>query len=244
VTANRGQACIGVRRVFVQRKVLPSFLEHLRGLAAAAQPVRLAQGKQAEQANRLVQEAVACGAKSLVPADGMTTANTFRPTVLVDVRPEMAICREATFAPIVSVLAVDDMAEALRENVQCGYGLGASIFSTRADQAVALARQVPAGMVTINDTIYPTTHPATPFGGRGQSGWGVTQGDEGLLEMTVPQVITLRRGTFRPHYDLVQRKDERSLLVEGLLEAGHGVTLWQRVRGLWKVVRALAEARG
>jgi len=40
-------------------------------------------------------------------------------------------------------------------------------------------------MVTVNDVIAPTAHAGTPFGGIRESGWGVTQGAEGLLEMTI-----------------------------------------------------------
>ena len=65
-----------------------------------------------------------------------------------------------------------------------------------------IAGELESGAVTVNDVIVQTAHPATPFGGRGASGWGVTQGPEGLLEMTVPQVVSVRGGSFRPHYDL------------------------------------------
>ena len=66
-------------------------------------------------------------------------------------------------------------------------------------RAAELAGRLRTGMVTINDVIVPTAHPGLPFGGRAESGWGVTQGAEGLLEMTVPQVVGVRKGSFRPH---------------------------------------------
>jgi acyl-CoA reductase-like NAD-dependent aldehyde dehydrogenase len=237
--ANRGQTCIGVRRVFVHRAVRAGFLEKLEPLAASALAVELAQPVQIEQANRLVKDALDGGA-AVLGSRGAVSQNgaTFRPLVLVDAQPSMALCREASFAPIMGVLTFDKVDDAMHWNSQCSYGLGASIFSGSPDRVADLARSIPAGMVTINDTIYPTAHPGTPFGGRGQSGWGVTQGEEGLLEMTVPQVVSIRRGVFRPHYDLVQRQDDRSLLIEGFLEAGHAPSLWQRIRGIWKLVRS------
>ena len=51
-----------------------------------------------------------------------------------------------------------------------------------------------AGVVVINDVIVPTADPRLPFGGRGRSGFGVTRGAEGLLELTVPKVVAVRRG--------------------------------------------------
>src|SRR5205085_11390473 len=104
-------------------------------------------------------------------------------------------------APVCAVLPFDGPAEALRLEAQCPYALGASVFTRSPARAAQLAAQLRAGMVTVNDVIVPTAHPATPFGGRGASGWGVTQGAEGLLAMTVPQVVSVRGGTFRPHYD-------------------------------------------
>ena len=58
------------------------------------------------------------------------------------------------------------------------------------------------GLVTVNEVIVPTAHPGTPFGGRRDSGWGVTQGAEGLLEMTVPQVVSTYGSPLRLHYRL------------------------------------------
>jgi len=103
-----------------------------------------------------------------------------------------------------------------------------------------LARRLRTGFVTVNDVIAPTAHPATPFGGLGHSGWGVTQGAEGLLEMTVPQVVSVRRGTFRPHYDLAAGKTaDNEGLVRALLQMGHGRSFLQRLRGFWQVLRAI-----
>jgi aldehyde dehydrogenase (NAD+) len=91
--------------------------------------------------------------------------------------------------------------------------------------------------------IVPTAHPATPFGGRGESGWGTTQGAEGLLEMTVVQVLSERGGTFRPHYDLSAGVEESKVanqeqMVRGLLEGGHAPTWRERWRGWMRLLRA------
>jgi aldehyde dehydrogenase (NAD+) len=99
-------------------------------------------------------------------------------------------------------------------------------------------------MVAINDVIVSTGHPATPFGGRGSSGWGVTQGAEGLLEMTVPQVVSVRRGKFRPHYDLAAgRQVEQGEMLRALLDLEHGAGLPQRWGGIVRLLRALWRQR-
>ncbi len=239
MTLNHGQTCIAVRRVFVQQTIAPAFLDHLRSLAATAAPVVLVQPAQAELARSVMHEALQAGASLLVASNETQAGSSFTPAVLTNVQPSMTLCQSALFAPILGVLNFDQWSDAVAANAQCRYGLGAAIFSSHPDHAADLVRDIPAGMVTINDALYPTTHPATPFGGQRSSGWGVTQGEEGLLDMTVPQVVTIRRGRWRPHYDLALKDGGNPLMVEGFLEAGHGTTLRQRIRGYWKLVKSL-----
>jgi acyl-CoA reductase-like NAD-dependent aldehyde dehydrogenase len=237
---NRGQTCIASRRVVVARALYQPFIDALRPLASATQPQPLALPAQVRQAERLVQEAVAEGARVLESNGEPQTENgsVCRPTVVVDARPDMAICQEASFAPLVSVLRFDDEAELLRIDAACSYGLGVGVFTGAPARAQRLAPRLKAGMVTINDVILPTAHPATPFGGRGESGWGVTQGAEGLVEMTVPQVVSVRGGKFRPHYGAVVGKPPMSPeRFRGLLQWSHGETLGRRLAGLWQFVK-------
>jgi hypothetical protein len=94
--------------------------------------------------------------------------------------------------------------------------------------------------VAVNDTVFTTAHPATPFGGVGKSGWGVTQGAEGLLEMTVPQVVSVKGTKFRPHFDMgTGQAGSQVDLVRGFLEAGHAPTFGQRLSGWRRVLGGL-----
>jgi aldehyde dehydrogenase (NAD+) len=117
------------------------------------------------------------------------------------------------------------------------------VFTRRPQAAAELAEHLRNGVVTVNDVIVPTAHPATPFGGCGESGWGVTQGAEGLLEMTIPQVVSRRSGRFRPHYDLAAGQGTpeslaaQEELLRGLLEGGHAPTWRRRWRGWWRFLR-------
>lgn len=241
---NRGQTCLAVRRAFVHRPLVPAFVDVLRSLAAAALPVRLALAAQAEQADRLVQEALAEGARLLEGRAAGGGAGLCPPRVVLDARPEMALCQEASFAPLLAVLPFDTVEEALRMDALCPYGLGASVFGRNAVRAEALAARLRTGMVAVNDVIVSTAHPGTPFGGRRASGWGVTQGAEGLLEMTVPQAVSVRGGRFRPHYDLAPGRDaDQGDLLRAFLDLGHGPTAGRRLRGLVGLVRSLWRPR-
>jgi aldehyde dehydrogenase (NAD+) len=248
VMLNRGQTCLAVRRVFVPRARYEAFTAALAPLAAAAAPRRLAQAAQAEHASRLVQEALGEGARLLTPSltperDG--AAGLFTPTVILDARPEMALCREATFAPVLAVLPFDRLDDAVRQDGLCPYGLGAAIFTANPVRAERLAARLRVGLVTINEVIVPTAHPATPFGGRRDSGWGVTQGAEGLLEMTVPQVVSTYGSPIRLHYRLPGGvgPGQRELL-HGLLKWSHAATLRQRWRGLLQLLRGVVRGDG
>jgi aldehyde dehydrogenase (NAD+) len=113
------------------------------------------------------------------------------------------------------------------------------VFTRDRRAAVEISEHLRTGSVSVNDVVAPTAHPATPFGGRGLSGWGVTQGPDGLLGMTVPQVVSVRGGRFRPHYDPVGEPDgPMGQMLTGLMQWCHARTVGRRWKGLWRLVRA------
>jgi acyl-CoA reductase-like NAD-dependent aldehyde dehydrogenase len=249
LTMNRGQTCIAVRRAFVQRGRYAAFAERLGALAAGAKPVELVTESQRAQAERLVTDAIERGARFLPsPARGegwkaavAPFGAPFPPTVLLDCTPEMAICREASFAPLCAVVPFDTVDDAVSLALRCPFGLSASVFTADVRAAEELAARIPTGSVVVNDLIASTAHPATPFGGRGASGWGVTQGPDGLLAMTVPQAVSVRRWGLRPHIDEAVNPDPEATadVLRGLLRASHarGMRAW--LGGVWQMVRGL-----
>jgi acyl-CoA reductase-like NAD-dependent aldehyde dehydrogenase len=242
-TVNRGQTCIASRRALVDRSRYPEFVEALRPLVATGQPMSLALESQVRQAERLIESAQA--EQATIVSSGESSAlngqsTVCQPTVVLDARPDMAICQEASFAPVLAVLPFDTEEEAIELDAACPYALGAGIFTARVSRATRLAASLRPGMIAVNDVVVPTAHPATPFGGNRASGWGVTQGAEGLLEMTVPQVVSVRGGRFRPHYDAaIGRPPLSAESFRALLAAGHARSLGQRLGGLYRLVRSL-----
>ncbi len=120
----------------------------------------------------------------------------------------------------IPICTVRDEAEAIALINSADFALGASIFSRDIDKARALATQIKAGFVLINDLIVPTADPRMPFGGVKASGFGTTRGDEGLLEMTFPHVVAIRRGHSHPHFDEPGSDDAR--LFSAYIRAAHG----------------------
>ena len=105
--------------------------------------------------------------------------------VLTDVTTDMRLCSADIFAPLAMIIPVEDWSDALRADSRCPYALTASVFGPLED-ALRIVKFISAGFITVNDVIIPTADPRLPFGGRGASGFGVTRGNEGLLEMTFP----------------------------------------------------------
>lgn len=243
-TLNAGQTCLATRRVIVHRSRYSGLLERLRHWASTARSEPLVMMSQVEQADRLVADAIAQGARRLVDPNGPGSSDDpprFCPTILVDVTPEMAICREAYFAPLMAVMPFDTDAQAIEYARAYPYGLTASIFTANVKRAEQLATRLPVGSVTINDVIVGTAHPAVPFGGRAMSGWGVTRGDEGLLGLTVPQVSIERKGRFRPHYQGAGAPGAREIM-SGMMRKQHAASRRERWRGLCTLLAGLWRA--
>ena len=189
---NGGATCIAPRRVFVMAGQAAALETALRPLLAAIPPAPVPPAVLRRLAALLV-EAAATGARVLGEA-----AASCPPIVIADAGPGLRLLREDVFAPVLALVPVADAAAAVAAAAACPYALGAVIFGPE-PAARALAPRVAAGAVVINDLIVPTADPRLPFGGRHRSGFGLTRGAEGLLEMTVVKVVAVRRGRFRPH---------------------------------------------
>lgn len=244
---NGSSTCIAPRRILVNEASLPEFRERLRdeisGIPAAQ--VHPAAGKFAAE---LVQQALQAGAELVAPEQwrGWASGEEFPATVLQLDKPRlsstneigMELLRSDVFAPVTSLIPVTDMEEALCIDTLCPYALGATVFGTQ-QAAERLARRIDAGCVVINDMIAPTADPRVPFGGRNESGFGVTRGAEGLLEMTQIKTVVTQTSGWLPHLD--RPIPELGPLLLGFLKMNHSGTWrerWQAMQGLMNSGRA------
>jgi len=190
---NGGATCIAPRRIFVQQAqaaaLEAAILVRLQDDPGATVPLHMA----VLLADVLL-EAEANGARVLGRRDGTAIG----PLLVAGATARMRVAQEDLFAPVAALIVVNGIEAALAEAIACPYALGASVFGPPMT-AFAVAAQVRAGSVVVNDIIVPTADPRLPFGGRGASGFGVTRGAEGLLGMTSIKVVSVRHGRFRPH---------------------------------------------
>jgi acyl-CoA reductase-like NAD-dependent aldehyde dehydrogenase len=232
---NDGATCIAPRRVFVHAGLAGELARRLAAALAGAPAIPIAPVPSAKL-QTLLREALEHGARVV------TGDHEAGPLVVAGARPSLRLLREDLFAPVLALIRTEDDEAALAAAAQCPYALGASIFSRDVAAARRLAARVHAGVVTINDLIVPTADPRVPFGGRGESGYGVTRGAEGLLAMTRPKVVSVRRGRWLPH--LEPARDGDAEFFAAALRATHAATPFLRLRHGLRTARLALRRRG
>jgi succinate-semialdehyde dehydrogenase/glutarate-semialdehyde dehydrogenase len=200
---NSGHVCCGTERVYVLDEVADEFTQKVLDRVA-----RLRQGnqgefdvgaifwdRQLEIIEAHVADAIAKGAKVL--AGGQRNPNLdglfFEPTVLADVNHDMLIMRDETFGPILPIMRVSDLDEAVRLANSSQYGLGANIWTRDHRSGVELARKINTGSVCINDMAITYGVLEAPFGGLKSSGVGQVHGANALRAFTHPKPILIDR---------------------------------------------------
>ncbi|TVQ52787.1 MAG: aldehyde dehydrogenase family protein [Phycisphaerales bacterium] len=209
VTMNGGQTCMAPRRVLVERSVYRRFLDALAPHAASARPRKLISPEAAARVQQLAQDAIERGGRSLSGMAEPAIGATMHPIAIADCPADAALVTGDHFGPAVAILPVNSIDEALSLHRRCTQHLATSIFSGNPRRAKSLAARCSASIITINDCILPTAHPAVTLAGAGESGWGVSRGEAGLLAMTRPVQVAITRPRLRPDVQLPTRKTAR-----------------------------------
>ncbi|MEV7183104.1 succinic semialdehyde dehydrogenase [Kitasatospora sp. NPDC093102] len=204
--SSAGQLCISIERLLVHRSVADEFLERFAartralrlggGLAYGADMGSLVSVRQLETTTRHVDEAVKAGAT--VVAGGRARPDLgpffFEPTILDGVTPDMAVCAEETFGPVVSLYRFDTDEEAVAAANSTPYGLNSSVWTRDLRRSRAVAARLRTGTVNVNEA-YAAAYGSvgSPMGGMGDSGLGRRHGAEGILRFTEAQTIATQR---------------------------------------------------
>ncbi|WP_035582253.1 aldehyde dehydrogenase family protein [Halomonas sp. TG39a] len=203
IFAAAGQSCVAGSRLLIERAVFEQVTTRL-ARAAEQIPVGLPSDeatrmgplqnrRQFEQVTRMIDAAVAAGARLLTggkrPVGLPDEAQGYfiAPTVLVDVTADMEIAQQEVFGPVLVAMAFDDEAEAIQLANETRFGLAGAVWSQDVARAHRVAGQLRAGTVWINS--YKAISVMSPFGGFGDSGFGRSSGLDGLREYTVPQSV-------------------------------------------------------
>ncbi len=163
-TANAGQSCLSIERIYVQDTIHDAFVQLLAQKAAQVrlndgdihngQIGPLIFGRQAEIINDHLQDALSKGA-TLVYGDArcrtINGGSYCHPTILTHVHHGMKVMTEETFGPILPVMAFHAKEDAIALANGTRYGLSGAVFAADTATAMELAAQVEGGAISIND---------------------------------------------------------------------------------------------
>jgi succinate-semialdehyde dehydrogenase/glutarate-semialdehyde dehydrogenase len=253
-----GQARGSVERIYVARERFDRFLSALTDAVGKltvgdpgdprTQVGPLASPRRVEHVAALVAEAVEQGARVHCggPANppGCATGSFYAPTVLSGVDHRMRIMREPIDGPVLAVLPVDSVAEAIELANDSEYSLGASVWTADRYQAMRIARDLQAGMVWLNDHLPVPMVSRGPWGAAARGGLGRTLGEAGLRACAQEKLITwdppATRGPWWGPYDTTSARAAAAIAwLRSARESDHGKA-WREALALARVgARAL-----
>ena len=198
---NQGQACIAASRLILHEKIADEFLEKFIALAKSIKlgdPLDtdtemgpLTSKVHHERVLSFVEVAKQQGGTILtggrVPDGADLQKGYFVEPTIVRADPKDRVQQEEVFGPFVAVTTFKDDEEALAIANGTAYGLGSGLWTQNLSRAHRFAKAIHAGMVWVNS--YKRVHPASPFGGVGESGYGREMGFEAMREYTNPKSV-------------------------------------------------------
>ncbi|MFW6866821.1 aldehyde dehydrogenase [Nocardioides sp. CPCC 206347] len=199
---NSGQACVAQTRVLVSRDRHDAFADALAAaiggmvvgdpMDPATEIGPMVAARQQERVASYIRIGQDEGARLLTGGDGrpegLDTGWYVRPTVFANVDNKMRIAQEEIFGPVLSVIAYDDVADAVRIANDSDYGLAGTVWTADHEAGLEVARGVRTGTYGINTY---TMDFAAPFGGYKASGTGREFGPEGLAQYTEMKSVYL-----------------------------------------------------
>ncbi len=199
---NSGQRCTAVKRILVQRGILPEFTERFVSLAqeyVAGDPSDTAtrvgtviDEESAQTLHRRVEQAVADGARVLL--GGNRRGALMEPTVLADVSRETEMVACESFGPLAPIIPIDDLDDAIEYYNQGRFGLSSAIVTRSLDSALAACRRLRCGTTNVNE-VPGYRIESSPFGGIKDSGLGIKEGViEAMKYMTTVKTFSLPWG--------------------------------------------------
>lgn len=193
-----GQTCVAGSRLLVHASLKDRFLDKYRAAiarlrigdptAAETHIGPIASARQLARIRGFVEEALDGGGRAAIggasPAmeGALAGGFWFAPTVIDGVGPDMTICREEVFGPVVALQTFDGEDEAVALANGVDYGLAAGFWTRDVGRIRRVGRRLQAGSVWVNT--YRAIDMRVPFGGYKQSGLGRENGPEALDEFT------------------------------------------------------------
>jgi aldehyde dehydrogenase (NAD+) len=219
---NAGQTCLAPDYVLVEAAVADAFLRHAAAAVARMYPAvgdrpppdlaRIVDEASWTRLASALDEAVRRGARIVTGGHTWPTERQMAPTILTDVPPDSLLLREEIFGPLLPVVAVPSLDDAIASARRRGVPLAVYVFTRDRTQFERAHRGVPAGASVWNQVALHFANPHLPFGG----GHGAYHGWFGFRAFSRERAV-LHQGRF-------------SLL--GLLTPPYGAATGRRLRWL------------
>lgn len=194
---NAGQVCVGVKRIYVEERILPQWLERLRvevaslrvSTAMDADVGRLARAHESDRTEAQLQSALRAGARLETPyeRDGLL----WKPVFVSGVPDDAPLARDEVFGPVTVLFSFRSEEEVTKRVNEIDLGLSASVWSRDKERALRVARALRVGSACVNDVIRVIANVEAPFGGVRESGMGRTHGVEGLRSFCASKTILI-----------------------------------------------------
>jgi acyl-CoA reductase-like NAD-dependent aldehyde dehydrogenase len=192
-----GQSCISVQRIYVGRAAYDAFLERflprveaLKVGDPADEETDVGPVIDADAKERILAWIAASGGELLTGGD-TTDEGLIRPTVIASPSPDAKVSCDEVFGPVCTVTPYDSLDEAVELANGTRYGLQAGVFTANVKTALALARRLEFGGVTVNEA--PTFRAdQMPYGGVKDSGNTREGPHYAVRELTEERVIVLQ----------------------------------------------------
>ena len=195
---NTGQSCIAAKRFLVHQDVHDSFVkavkEHIDNLVIGnpmdetTQIGPLAKKEFAIELHNMVVSSIKMGAKCLIGGD-YDKSSLYKPTLLVNVNENMDVFKRETFGPVLCVMKIKNVNEAIEIANDSDYGLGGSVWTENIDYAKKISHLIDTGAVFINEMT--KSDPRLPFGGINKSGYGIELSKYGIREFVNTKTIVV-----------------------------------------------------
>jgi acyl-CoA reductase-like NAD-dependent aldehyde dehydrogenase len=165
----------------------------------------------------------AAGSKRRTGAGGEEQSDQFfEPTVLTGVNHDMLCMTEETFGPTLPIMRVNDVQQAIALANDSPYGLSASVWTGDTRRGEAIARQLDAGAVDVNDVLINYSALELPMGGWKQSGVGRRHGPDGIRKYCRQQSLLISGRLRPPELHTFPYRRRKTLFLRRLLRFLYG----------------------
>jgi aldehyde dehydrogenase (NAD+) len=193
-TVNAGQICLAVNHIFAPRSKVDELVVELASYLKMScyendvfQPLKVGKIVNERNFNRVIDyisDTVEKGASVVFGGNHDPIGLTIEPTILTNVTLDSALAQNEIFAPIIPIIAYDDIEEVIEHINAGGKPLGMFIFSSDQPFVDYIMNHTSCGGVTINGWAMHASIHDLPFGGVNQSGMGSYHGVHGFKELS------------------------------------------------------------